>query len=98
MVQSSQWLAIPPVVPVHLTDLQAHDLALELKILGTPVLTCRRLSNQPHPNRGRGGRSPLGHIGSAILGEWQDGHEDIANLLDLHRAAVAAIADSLRKR
>ncbi len=49
MVQCSRHV-IPPVVQVHLTDRQAHDLAVELKALRKRVLTCQRLGTSlTHP-------------------------------------------------
>jgi hypothetical protein len=59
MVQCSHRHVIPPVVPVHLTDQQAHDLGLEPDVLHPPVLTCWQLGNQPHSPSEQGGRSPL---------------------------------------
>jgi len=43
MVQCSRHV-IPPAIQVHLTDHQAHDLAVELNAPSLPVLTCQRLS------------------------------------------------------
>lgn len=42
MVQCSQHV-IPPAVTIDLTDRQAHDLELELKVLLRTVLTYQRL-------------------------------------------------------
>jgi hypothetical protein len=39
---------IPPAVRGDLTDQQRHDLDVELKARSQPVLTCRRLGDQPH--------------------------------------------------
>jgi hypothetical protein len=60
MVQCSRWHVIPQVVPVILTNQQAHDLDIELKLGPRRVLTCWRLGNQPHSLPKRGGRCPLG--------------------------------------
>ncbi|MCU4184931.1 amidohydrolase family protein, partial [Acidiferrimicrobium sp. IK] len=46
---------------------QAHDLGLELDVLPERVLTCWRLSDQPHSLNQRGGRSPLAEMQAGTL-------------------------------